>query len=125
MKKELSKRDMKSAQQRFYDENPTFNTPEMQAKINEYITNDRTGMHDPFSAFYQIQRDDTILEAKRLADENVEYKKRLDLAKGTGETGKVIVKGQSPGQQQTKQPKVTGKDLDAGMAAALRASRGE
>ena len=82
-------------------------------------------MHDPFSAFYQIQRDDVVAEAKRLLDENAEYKKRLSLAKGTDETGKVIVKGQSPGQQQTKQPKATGKDLDVGMAAALRASRGE
>ena len=125
MKKELGERDARATRQKFLDENPTFSAPEMQAKIDEYIAKDRTGMHDPFSAFYQIQRDETALEAKRLMDENAEYKKRLDLAKGTNETGKVIVKGQSPGQQQTKHSKVTGKELDAGMGAALRASRGE
>jgi len=125
MKKELGERDARATRQKFFDENPTFSTPEMQAKIDEYIAKDRTGMHDPFSAFYQIQRDETALEAKRLMDENAEYKKRLNLAKGTDETGKVIVKGQSPGRQQTKQQKVTGKELDAGMGAALRASRGE
>jgi len=124
MKRELSERDIRASKQRFHDENPEFATPEMQARINEFIANDRTGMHDPFSAFYQIQRDDVVAEAKRLLDENAEYKKRLSLAKGTDETGKVIVKGQSPGQQQTKQPKATGKDLDVGMAAALRAARG-
>lgn len=119
-KDELSNRDVKVAQQRFYDENPTFNEPEMQAKIKEYIAKDRTGMSDPLSAFYQIQRDEVAIETKRLSDENAEYKKRLNLAKGTEETGKVIVKGQSPGQS-THQPKATGKDLDAGMMAALKA----
>ena len=125
MRKELGERDVRSAKQKFYDENPTFATPEMQARLNELIANDRTGMHDQFSAFYEIQRNDIAVEAKRLMDENAEYKKRLELAKGTDETGKVIVKGQSPGQQQIKQSKATGKDLDAGMAAALRAVRGE
>lgn len=120
-KDELSERDVKASQQRFYEENPSFNTPEMQAKIKEYIAKDRTGMSDPLSAFYQIQRDEVALETKRLMDENAEYKKRLNLAKGTDETGKVIVKGQSPGQSKTNQPKATGKDLDAGMMDRLKA----
>jgi hypothetical protein len=120
-KDELSERDVKAAQQRFYDENPTFNTPDMQAKIKEYIAKDKTGMSDPLSAFYQIQRDETAALAKQNADENAELKKRLNLAKGTDETGKVIVKGQSPGQSKTNQTKVTGKDLDAGMMERLKA----
>lgn len=76
-----------------------------------------------FRGLLGIQRDEIAVETKRLMDENTEYKKRLNLAKGTEETGKVIVKGQSPGQS-TQQPKATGKDLDAGMAAALKAERG-
>jgi len=122
-KGELSERDVKAAQEAFHRENPTFNTPEMQARIKEYIAKDRTGMSDPLSAFREIQRDEAAATAKALAEENAEYKKRLDLAKGTDETGKVIVKGQSPGQSKTNQPKATGKDLDAGMAAALKTAR--
>jgi len=132
--KELSDRDVKAAHEAFYRENPSYSTPEMQAKIKEYIAKDRTGMSDSLSAFREIQRDEiavetkrlmdeNAVETKRLMDENAEYKKRLNLAKGTDETGKVIVKGQSPGQS-TNQPKATGKDLDAGMAAALKAARG-
>ncbi|MFZ2809468.1 MAG: hypothetical protein WAZ60_24045 [Desulfosalsimonadaceae bacterium] len=124
-KDELSERDVKAAQQRFFDDNPTFNTPEMQARIKEYVSKDRTGMSDPLAAFREIQRDDAAAEAKRLADENAELLKRVNLAKGTDSTGKVIVKGQSPGQSKTNQPKLTGKDLDAGALNALRASRGE
>jgi hypothetical protein len=120
-KDELSERDVKASQQRFFDENPTFNTPEMQLRIKEYIAKDKTGMSDPLSAFREIQRDEIAIEAKRVSDENAELKKRLNLAKGTDETGKVIVKGQSPGQSKTNQPKATGKDLDAGMMAALKA----
>ena len=123
MKKELSDRDQKAQVKAFHDANPTFNTPEMQARIKEYIGNDKTGMSDPLVAFREIQRDDIAAQAKQLADQNAEMKRVLELAKGKDETGKVIVKGQSP-QQVTKQTKLTGKDLDAGMAAALAAARG-
>lgn len=116
-KEELSTRDAKAAQEAFHRENPTFNTPEMQARIKQYISQDRTGMHDPLSAYAMIQRDD-------IAAQNEEYKRLVELFKGKDEAGRVVVKGQSPGQQQTKQPKVTGRDLDAGMAAALAAARG-
>jgi hypothetical protein len=75
-------------------------------------------MHDPMSAFFQLQRDDVAVENQRITAENAEMKKILDLQKGKDETGKVIVKGQSP-QQVTKHQKVTGKDLDAGMAEVL------
>jgi len=119
MKKELSERDVKAAHDRFYADNPTFNTPEMQAKIKEYIAKDPTGMSDPLSAFREIERDEIAAKAKALAEENAEYKKLIDLNKGKDEAGKVIVKGQSPGQSPTPPQKVTGKDLDAGMKAAL------
>ena len=116
--KELGERDVKAAHQKFFEQNPTFNTPEMQAKIKEYIAKDPTGMSDSLSAFREIQRDEALAQAKTLGDENAEYKKRLDLAKGTDETGKVIVKGQplTPG---APKPKATGKDLDDGMRGAL------
>lgn len=119
-RKELSDRDTKAARDAFYRDNPTFNTPDMQAKIREYIANDKTGMADPLSAFREIQRDEAAARAAALEAENAEYKKLIELNKGKDGAGKVVVKGQSPGQQQTKQPKVTGKDLDAGMAAVLR-----
>lgn len=123
MKKELSDRDVKAVQEAFYRENPEFNTPEMQAKIKEYIAKDRTGMSDPLSAFREIQRDTIAIEAKRLADENAEYKRLLDLNKGKDDVGKVVVKNQPSGQPVVKPSKVVGKDLDAGMMAVLNAQK--
>ena len=115
-KKELSDRDAKAARAEFNKNNPSFSAPDMQARIKDFLASDKTGMHDPMSAYLQIQKDD-------LATENAEMRKILDLQKGKGETGKVIVKGQGP-QQVTKQPKATGKDLDAGMAAVLANMQG-
>ena len=119
MNKELSERDVKSAQEAFHRENPTFNTPEMQAKIREYIAKDRTGMADPLSAFREIQRDEVAARAAQLETENAEYKRLIDLNKGKDESGKVVVKNNAGGGA-TKPAKVTGKDLDEGMRAALR-----
>jgi hypothetical protein len=122
MKKELSERDVKSAHEKFYSENPTFNTPEMQAKIKEYITKDSTGMSDPLSAFREIQRDEAIAAKTALEAENAEYKRLIDLNEGKKETGKVVVKPQGGGPPPPK-TKVTGKDLDAGMKEVLAKSR--
>lgn len=122
-KKELSERDSKAAKDAFLRDNPSFSTPEMQARINDFLAKDRTGMEDPFSAFRKIQADDAQIEADRLAAENAEMKKVLELSKGKETTGKVVVKGQTP-TQPTKPPKATGKDLDAGMAAVLANMRG-
>lgn len=119
MKKELSDRDVKAQTKAFHDANPTFNTPEMQARIKEYLANDRTGMSDPLVAFREIERDDARAQLKQISDQNAEMQRALDLTKGKNETGKVIVKGQSP-QAVTKQPtNLTGKDRDAAMAEAL------
>jgi len=115
-KKELSDRDAKTARAEFNKNNPSFGTPDMQARIKDFLASDKTGMHDAMSAYFQIQKDD-------LAAENAEMKKTLELVKGKENTGKVVVKGQA-GQPPTKPQKATGKDLDAGMAAVLAAQRG-
>ena len=117
-KKELSSRDARMAQQKFLDENPSFNTPEMQARIQEYIARDKTGMADALSAFREIERDDARTEAARLAKENEEFQKLLKLKGGRDEAGKVITKGQSPATQ-SKPQKATGKELDNGMRSIL------
>ncbi|HQL01062.1 MAG TPA: hypothetical protein PK090_09820 [Smithellaceae bacterium] len=114
--KELSDRDAKAARAEFNKSNPSFSTPEMQTRIQAFLANDKTGMHDPMSAYFQIQKDD-------LAAENAEMKKTLELVKGKENTGKVVVKGQA-GQPPTKPQKATGADLDARMAAALATQRG-
>jgi hypothetical protein len=119
-RKELTDRDTKAARDAFYRDNPTFNTPDMQAKIREYIANDKTGMHDPLSAFREIERDEARAKAEALTAENAEYKKLIELNKGKDAAGKVVVKGQSPSQPQSRPQKATGKDLEAGMLAALR-----
>lgn len=119
-KTELTERDARAAQEAFLRENPEFNTPEMQMRIKEYIAKDRTGMSDALSAFREIQRDDLRVANEALASENAEYKKLIDLNKGKSEAGKVVTKGQGPGQQVSKPSKVTGRDLDAGMASVLQ-----
>lgn len=121
-KKELDDRDVKATHSSFYKDNPDFNTPEMKLRIKEYLAKDTTGMSDPLVAYREIQRDDAAKKATQLEEENTELKRLIELAKGTDATGKVITKGQAL-PQVVKQPKTTGKDLDAGMQTALDASR--
>ncbi len=119
-KNELDERDVKSAHQAFFGANPEFNTPEMQARIKEYIAKDSTGMSDPLVAFREIQRDDMTVQAKELSDQNTELQKLLELKKGTSETGTVIKDGQGGRlDQKTNQPKVTGAERNKGMADIL------
>ena len=115
LKKELSERDARAARAEFEKSNPSFRTPEMQTRIKDFLVNDKTGMHDAMSAYFQIQRDD-------IAKEHDEMKKVLELTKGKEKTGTVVVKGQTT-PPPAKPPKATGKDLDAGMAAVLAAQR--
>ena len=124
MKKELNDRDVKAAHEAFHRDNPTFNTPEMQVRIKEYIVKDKTGMSDPLSAFREIQRDDIAAEAARLRTENAEYLRLVNLNKGKDEAGKVVVTTQSSPQLPAQKAKVTGKELDTGMMAVLKASKG-
>lgn len=122
-KKELDERDVKTTHSQFYKDNPDFNTPEMQMQIKDYIAKDTTGMSDPLVAYREIQRDTAAQRTQELEVENAELKKLVDLAKGTNETGRVVIKGQSTTQQQTKIPKATGAELDKGMQGALDALR--
>lgn len=118
-KQELDDRDVKATHNSFYEKNPDFNTPDMQARIQDYLSRDTTGMSDPLVAYREIQRDDAAEAKTILAKENEELKRLLDLKKGEEETGKVVTKGQSPAQQKNK-VKATGADLDKGMLDALR-----
>jgi len=119
IKKALDERDVQTMQNSFYEQNPDFNTPEMQMRIQEYLNNDKTGMSDPMVAYREIQRDEAMAAKAQLEEETAELRRLLNLKKGEDATGKVVTKGQSP-QQKTKQPKATGADLDRGMMEALR-----
>lgn len=122
-KEALDERDIASTHKDFFRDNPDFNTPEMQMRIQENLANDRTGMSDPMVAYREIQRDDAAQEAAAVKEENAELKRLLALKAGENETGKVVTKGQSSTQQKTKQPKATGAELDKGMQGALDALR--
>lgn len=124
-KKALEERDQQQAYQQFYEQNPDFNTPEMQQRIKQQIAKDKTGMSDPLVAYREIQRDDAVAKAQELETELAEAKRLLDLKGGTDSTGKVVAKGQAPGDaQKTKQEKLTGADLDAKMREAARTAAG-
>jgi len=123
MQRELSERDIKSAHSVFRAANPAFDTPEMQARIKEYIAKDPTGMADSLVAFREIQRDDIAAEKVILETENAEYKRLLDLNKGKDTSGKVVTTAQGTGVVTPKHEKVTGPALDEGMAGALQALR--
>lgn len=121
-KTELNKRDTTAAQQKFLDDNPSFNTPEMQTRIKEFLAKDRSGMHDNMSAFFALQAADALQASQTATTELEEAKKLLDLKKGEGKVGKVYVKGQPPGP--TPAPtRTTGKDADAGALDALNKHR--
>jgi hypothetical protein len=117
-KQELDARDVKSAHQAFYDANPDFDTPEMQGRVKDYISKDKTGMSDSLSAYREIQRDDAMANALELTKQNEELMGRLDLKKGTDETGKVILKSQSD-QNVKPQTNLKGADRDKAMMDAL------
>ena len=121
-RKELDERDIKSTHQAFLKANPEFSTPEMQMRINEYISRDSTGMSDPLVAYREIQRDDAATEAKRLTEQNAELQKLLSLKKGTDGTGTVIKSGQGD-QSKTKKPIVKGAERNKGMSEILNKMR--
>jgi len=118
-KKALDERDVQSMHKNFYKENPDFNTPEMQMRIQEYLGQDQTGMSDPVVAYREIQRDDAMAKVAEYEQAISEKDRLLALKKGGESTGKVVTKGQST-QQQTKQPKARGADLDRGMMEVLQ-----
>jgi hypothetical protein len=121
---ELSRRDQADAIRKFNEEYPEFCAPEVQARIKEILAQDETGMNDAYSAFFKIRGDYFAAQAKGFSDQNAEIKKILELQRGKDSTGKVISKGQHPGQPSNKQ-RVSGKEADIGALAASRAARSE
>lgn len=118
-KQALDERDVQAMHKNFYKDNPDFNTPEMQMRIQEYLGQDQTGMSDPVVAYREIQRDDAMAKIAEYEQAIAEKDRLLSLKKGEEATGKVVTKGQST-QQQTKQPKARGADLDRGMMEVLQ-----
>lgn len=117
---ELNKRDVSGAHQKFDGANPDFKTPEMQTRIKERIAADTTGMTDALVAYREIQRDDVATQNTELTTQNEELMKRLNLKKGTDETGTVILKDQGGQDHQPKtKTKTTGADRNKGMQGAL------
>lgn len=118
---ELSRRDVESTTKDFKKENSSFDTPEMQAKIQEYIAADKTGMVDSLVAFREIQRDEAIEHGKALSEENEKLKNLANLKQGTDETGNVFTgSGQSP--QKSQKTTRTNAERDEAMMAAVAAA---
>ena len=123
-KDELTERDIKSSQSKFFEMNPSFNTPEMQKQIKAYIAKDTTGMTDAISAFREIERDTIAAKAQATEAENAEMKRLLELNKGKNSAGIVVTDGQTGGAiSKGSHKKVTGQDLNNGMLNALQQSR--
>ena len=118
-KQALDDRDVQAMHKSFYKDNPDFNTPEMQMRIQEHLAQDQTGMSDPVVAYREIQRDDAMAKIAEYEQAISEKDRLLSLKKGEESTGKVVTKGQST-QQKTKQPKARGADLDRGMMEVLQ-----
>ena len=118
-KKALDDRDVQTMHKEFYKQNPDFTTPEMQMRIQDYLDKDQTGMSDPVVAYREIQRDDAMAKLAEKEAALAEKDRLLQLKAGAESTGKVVTKGQTT-QQQTKQPKARGADLDRGMMEALQ-----
>jgi len=114
----LNQRDVQDMQRKFKEQNPDFESPDMQMAIDQFIQNDPTGMHDQMSAYFAIKEQGAgqgLTEAqKRIA----ELEERLNIAGGQNDVGKVVTKSQAP-RQPTKTTKATGADLDRGMMEAL------
>jgi len=119
--KTLEERDAQERNRKFYEQNPDFDSPEMQARIADYIAKDQTGIEDKVSAYRMIQRDDAMAVAQQKQQELEEKERLLSLKRGEESTGTVIRKGGQSTNQKTNTPKAKGKDLDRGMLEALRA----
>ena len=114
----LNQRDVQQMQQKFHEQNPDFQSPEMQLAIDEFLQNDQTGMHDQMSAYFAIQGQGAGQGLTEAQTRIAELEERLNIAGGQDDVGKVVTKSQSP-RQTTKTTKATGKDLDQGMMDAF------
>jgi hypothetical protein len=121
--KVLSERDSQQQTSKWRQENPDFDTPEMQQAINQKIATDKTGMMDPVLAYREIQLDQLKATLQQMGAENEDFKSRLKLKSGEADVGKVVTKtGGGVGTQSKSQGKVTGAALDEGMRQAFRAA---
>ena len=121
--KTLDERDQQQAYQQFYDANPDFTDPQMQQRIQDHLAKDKTGLEDAMTAFRTIQRDDAAARVAELEKEVAEKNRLLEIKEGAAGTEKVMTKGQSNAEAaRTKQPKLSGADLDAEM---LKAAQGK
>jgi len=105
---------------KFYEQNPEFKTPEMQARIKEYVANDPTGLSDSLDAFRAIQRDDLAAKTEELTKRNAELEKLVALKGGTDSTGTVITKAQSV--QTKNEPPLRGAALKQAQVDAFNAA---
>lgn len=122
-KKTLDERDIQAVHKDFYRQNPDFNTPEMQMRIQEYLAKDQTGMSDPLVAYREVQRDDAMAKAQQMEQALAEKERLLALKQGADSTGKVVSKGQSPQIMKTKKPQ-NREELFAGAMEALQRAKG-
>ena len=118
-KNELNKRDEAAAHKAFFNANPEFNTSEMQNLMQQRIADDPTGMTDHLVAFREIQRDQAMLKATEMAEENKKLTELAKLKGGTDSIGKVYTgSGQTP-QKNVKVTQTTA-ERDAAMLEAVR-----
>jgi chorismate mutase len=118
---EMQNMNIQSMHRRFHEQNPDFQTPEMQLRINEHLAKDDIGMSDPLVAFREIQRDDALARVAELQKQNDELNELLKTKKGADQAGSVIQEGRVPsGGGQKPKTKITDADRDKGMREALR-----
>ncbi|MCG6534085.1 MAG: hypothetical protein L7F78_05215, partial [Syntrophales bacterium LBB04] len=91
----LSKRDEALSRQKWLEENPDFNTPEMQSMIQQRMASDRTGFVDPVLAYREIQAKAAQDQLKQEQATRAELENRLKLKDGVTSTSTVISKAQS------------------------------
>jgi hypothetical protein len=115
----LDKRDVQDMQRKFKEQNPDFESPDMQMAINEFMANDPTGMHDQMSAYFAIKEQGAGQGLTEAQTRIAELEERLNIAGGQNDVGKVVTKSQAP-RQPTNKTKATGADLDRGMMEALQ-----
>ena len=115
----LNQRDVQTMQQKFLEQNPDFQSTDMQMAINEFMANDPTGMHDQMSAYFAIKEQGAGQGLTEAQTRIAELEERLNIAGGQDDVGKVVTKSQAP-RQPTKTTKATGADLDRGMMEALQ-----
>ncbi len=121
--KTLQERDEQQAYQQFYEQNPDFTDPQMQQRVQDFLSKDKTGLEDPMTAFRGVKLDDAMARVADLEKELAEKNRLLGVKEGEEVTKSVTTKGQNQTEAaQTQQPKLSGADLDAAMLEAARSA---